>query len=204
MTPVNGKVLLDVPILHQFPEYPTGCESVAAVMALRYVGENTSVANFIDNHLPCSQNFYWQDGKFYGPDPNEYFLGNPRTSNSYGCMAAVIQKALKSYFGSDKRVINTTGESLDELCSTYIDNGLPVLVWASIGMIPITKGQGWELPDGTMFYWPSNEHCLLLVGYDENRFYFNDPYRGRVISYAKSVTRTRYAQMDMQSLVITR
>ncbi len=199
---VNGKVLISVPLLHQFPEYPTGCESVATVMALRYAGENTSVANFIDNYLECSQQFTWKDGKQYGPSPYEVFLGNPRTENSYGCMAPVIKKALIRYFGSEDRVTDTTGTTLSSLCKSYIDRGIPVIVWASIGMIPITDGARWTLPDGTEFAWPNNEHCLLLVGYDANKYYFNDPYRGTVVSYTRSVVEQRYEQLGMQALLI--
>ncbi len=171
-------------------------------MALRYAGEKTSVANFIDNHLACSQDFYWWEGKFYGPSPYEYFLGNPRTENSYGCMAPVIKKALIRYFGSDDRVIDTTGKSLSTLCDTYISNNIPVIVWASIGMLNITDGRSWILPDGTTFAWPSNEHCLLLVGYDANKYYFNDPYTGKVVSYARSIVENRYERLGMQSLVV--
>lgn len=201
-TAINGKVFIDAPILHQFPEYPTSCESVAAVMALHHAGESTSVANFIDNHLSCSQDFYWWEGKFYGPSPYEYFLGDPRSENSYGCMMPVIKKALISYFGSDKRVIDTTGQSFDALCKTYIDEGIPVIVWASIGMVKITDGPSWTLTDGTKYTWPSNEHCLLLVGYDANKYYFNDSYTGKTVGYAKSVTEKRYEQLGKQSLAI--
>lgn len=201
---MRGKAVLNVPTIHQFPEYPTGCESVAAVMALRYAGESTSVADFIDNHLPCSQEFYWYESKFYGPSPYEYFLGDPRSENSYGCMAPVIEKALISFLSSNERVVNTTGQTLDELCETYIDNDTPVIVWASINMVAIKDGREWILPDGSTYTWPSNEHCLLLVGYDADRYYFNDPYTGRVTSYARSIVEQRYEQLGKQSLVVTK
>lgn len=201
-TAVRGKVLIDVPTIHQYPEYPTGCESVATVMALRYAGETTSVANFIDNYLECSSNFYWSEGEFYGPSPYEYFLGDPRSENSYGCMAPVIKKALIRYFGSDDRVADTTGTALSALCKSYIDNGMPVIVWASIGMSQISDGRSWILPDGTIFAWPNNEHCLLLVGYDANKYYFNDPYTGKVVGYTRSVVEQRYERLGKQSLVI--
>lgn len=171
-------------------------------MALRYVGETISVANFIDNHLACSQKFYWWEGKFYGPSPYEYFLGNPRTENSYGCMAPVIKKALISYFGSADRVTDTTGTTLPDLCKKYLDQGSPVIVWASIGMSQISDGRSWILPDGTTFAWPNNEHCLLLVGYDASKYYFNDPYTGRVIGYTRSVVEQRYERLGKQSLVV--
>ncbi len=198
----NGKVLLSVEIIHQFPEYPTGCESVATVMALRYAGWDISVADFIDNYLPCSADFYWHDGKFYGPSPYEYFLGNPRTYNSYGCMASAIKKALTGLLKEKGKLIDATGESLASLCSAYIDRGYPVIVWVSINMLAIKDGRQWILPNGSTYIWPSNEHCMVLVGYDAHAYYFNDPYTGRVVAYSRKLADLRYAQMGKQALVI--
>lgn len=173
-------------------------------MALKYVGERIGIEDFIDNCLERSSKFYWQDGRYYGPSPYEYFLGNPRTENSYGCMAPVIKKALISYFGSSDRVVDTTGADLSSLCKTYVDEGIPVIVWASIGMVKITDGPSWILPDGSKYTCPSNEHSLLLVGYDANKYYFNDPYTGRVVNYSRSIVESRYERLGKQSLVVTK
>ncbi len=200
----SGTHILDVPLLSQWPEFPTGCESVSAIMALRYLGESLTVTRFIREFLPQSAHFYYEDGVRYGPSPYEYFLGTPTTDAAYGCMEPVIRKALTAYFGSDDRLEETTGTSLDELCRTYIDHDLPVLVWVTIAMIDTYPSSSWHLEDGTLFQWPANEHCMVLVGYDEYKYYFNDPYTGQVMSYARTLCETRYEQMGKQSLVITR
>lgn len=192
----------DVPLIAQFPEYPTGCESVSAVMALRYAGESITVARFINDYLPKSMHFYKEDDKTYGPDPYRVFVGDPRTTASYGCMAPVIEKALVAYFGDSDRVCNTTGSSLDELCHTYIDNGTPVLVWATIRMIAPVPTDSWYFEDGTPYTWLGNEHCMLLVGYDETHYYFHDPYDGELVKFTKALTESRYAAFGNQSLVI--
>jgi len=51
-------------------------------------------------------------------------------------------------------------------------------------------GPAWRLKEnGEVFTWISNEHCLLLVGYDEEKYYFNDPHNGNgVIGYPKKLT----------------
>ncbi len=196
------KLIKNVPLIHQFPEFPTGCESVSAVMALKYFGENISVTNFINDHLPQSRNFYYVNSKKYGPDPKEYFIGNPKTAASFGCMASVIERALNNYFGAKGRVANTTGTKLSTLCSVYIDNDVPVLVWATIGMLETNPQNTWYLENGTRFTWPGNEHCLLLVGYDKDNYYFNDPYSGKCVSYEKNLCEDRYAELGYQSVVI--
>lgn len=173
-------------------------------MALRYYGESISVEQFIDEHLPMSNEFKTVNGVSYGPNPYKHFVGHPSSKSAYGCMAPVIEKALVSYFGSDHRVKNTTGTSLSTLCSQYIDKGEPVLVWATIGMIETSQGPSWKLDDGSIYYWPLNEHCMVLIGYDDSRYYFADPYRGMVKSYARWLCESRYRDIGMQSIAITK
>lgn len=192
----------DVPILSQFPAYPTGCESVSTVMVLQSLGKDIDTETFVDTYLPKSATFYSDGGKRYGPSPYEHFIGDPRTSASYGCMAPVIKAAIVAYLGSDK-VTNTTGTDLSTLCDTYIRNGTPVLVWATINMLETNPKNSWYLADGTRFTWPGNEHCMVLVGYDDTHYYFNDPYAGKLVKYEKGLVEDRYAELGHQSLVVS-
>ena len=51
--------------------------------------------------------------------------------------------------------------------------------------------------------WLANEHCMVLVGYDEDAYYCNDPYNGNgVMRYARWVLEDRYAQMGYQAVAI--
>lgn len=200
----TGSHKINVPILAQKPEYPSGCESVSAVMALQYLGEPIRVYQFIDAHLSMNSRFYYKDGMYCGPSPYEYFIGHPTSEQSYGCMAPVIEKALVSYFGDESRVVNATGASLRELCARYIDNDLPVLVWVTIAMQETYTSAEWYLEDGTLFEWPANEHCMVLVGYDVNNYIFNDPYSGKTVKYRRSLSEDRYDALGQQAIVITR
>ena len=194
-------VFVDIPPLSQYPNYPTGCESVTAVMALHYAGVSISVEDFIANHLPCDDRFYEEDGLLYGPDPYAVFIGDPHRTNSYGCMAPVIERALRSCVGEGK-VVKTTGETLSSLCRNYVDKGVPVILWATMEMRPVGSGRMWFLPDGRQFTWPSGEHCLLLVGYNESEYFFNDPRHGAVVAYDTNSVEVAYASLGKQSLVI--
>ena len=54
---------------------------------------------------------------------------------------------------------------------------MPVVFWATLDFQPVPeKRDHWLLADGTDFAWKCNEHCLLLVGYDEENYWFNDPW----------------------------
>lgn len=198
----KANIIKGVPVLSQFPEFPTGCESVSTVAVLRFYGESITAAKFIDEYLPKSADFYYESGRRYGPSPYDFFIGNPRTAASYGCMAPVIEKALCDYFGGSERVKNTTGAELSGLCDEYIDNGIPVIMWATINMLETDPKNTWYLKDGTRFSWPGNEHCLVLTGYDADSYYFNDPYAGKTVKYKKQTVKDRYAELGRQSVVI--
>ena len=80
-TPAEEK-LIDVPAICQYPELPTGCESVAATMVLQYYEVDITAEEFASDWLACSENFYSSEGKRYGPDPHKVFVGNPFSKKS--------------------------------------------------------------------------------------------------------------------------
>ena len=168
--------VIDVPYLDQSVRYPTGCESVSAVMLLRYLGYEMSVDEFIEQYLD-RQEFELREGELYGPDPTKYFCGSPYDEESFGCYAPVITQALKKAIGEMYEVLDLTGTE---------------------------TGPQWKLKDsGEVFTWISNEHCMLLVGYDEEGYYFNDPYENNgVIRYPKEIVEDRYKAQHMQAVAV--
>lgn len=73
-------------------------------------------------------------------------------------------------------MVDESGKTAAELCR-YIDEGMPVVFWATLDFQPVPEQRDhWLLADGTDFAWKCNEHCLLLVGYDEDHYWFNDPW----------------------------
>lgn len=190
---------LNVPYIDQSVRYPTGCESVSTVMLLQYLGYDMTVDDFIRDALD-QRGFEEREGRLYGPDPNRYFCGSPYDENSFGCYAPVICKALKKVLDCSYEVVDETGTDMDTLIRTYIDHGMPVIFWACIDMREPIRGPEWKLFEtGETFTWISNEHCMLLVGYDEDGYYFNDPYENHgVIRYDKKTVEDRHrAQYGM-------
>ena len=190
---------ISVPYISQSPTFPTGCESVSAVMLLNYLGYDLSVEAFIEKHLK-QEAFEERKGVLYGPDPNKVFCGSPYDEEAFGCYAPVIADALEEILGKDYEVINETGTSMEELLKTYIDADMPVVFWACINMREPIIGPCWHLKDsGETFTWISNEHCMLLVGYDEENYYFNDPHEENgLIGYPRKTVEDRHqAQYSM-------
>ena len=200
-TPQKTVWISDVPFIDQRQKYPTGCESVSAVMACQYAGISITPDAFIDKYLPRAS-FTYKDGKRMGYHPNDCFMGNPYTQNGFCCYASCIEKAINKFLPSGYTMTNTTGSSVSSLCKNYIDKGIPVVFWATMYMVASGKGATWILKDsGETFQWLSSEHCLVLTGYNSQYYFFNDPLQGKV-KYKKFLVETRYKQMGSQSLVI--
>lgn len=196
--------LKGVPMIPQHPLYPTGCESAAAVMALQWAGEAVTMAEFVDEYLLKDRKFYYEDGVRHGPDPWEVFAGDPRTTSSYGCMSPVIRQAMIRVLGGTERVKDVSGSSMTDLCEQYVAQGVPVMVWVSINMLEVYPADSWVTPRGDTHVWLANEHTMLLVGYDEEYYYFNDPYKGCEVRYLRALSESRYEALGKQALAVIR
>ena len=187
---------VEVPYIDQSVRYPTGCESVSTVMLLHFLGIDLSVDDFIEKYLPREE-FETRDDEWFGPDPRKVFCGSPYDEESYGCYAPVIVKALNKIFQERQQpyeALDETGKTAKELARKYVELGMPVIFWACIEMREPITGPVWKLKEtGEEFVWISNEHCMLLVGEDEENYIFNDPYGNHgVISYEKELVENRH------------
>ena len=80
------------------------------------------------------------------------------------------------------------------------------MYWASIDLKPTIVGPEWKLfENGEIFTWISNEHCMLLVGYDEDKLYFNDPWHNHgTIGYDKELVVKRHKEQYQMAVGIKR
>ena len=198
--------LIQVPYFDQTGEGAfTGCESVSAVMLLHYLGYPVSIDEFVRSYLD-REDFEERDGVLYGPDPWKVFAGDPYDREAMGCYAPVIRNSLNRVLADRYEVIDETGKPLSYLIENYIDRDMPVILWATIDMKDIIIGPEWKLKDsGEPFVWRSNEHCMLLVGYDEDNYIFNDPWQNNgVLGYEKALLEDRYAKQYSQALGLVR
>ena len=194
-TPVgNYKIIQNVPFISQIGTYPTGCESVTTVMALQHAGVDMNIDTFIDTYL---------DKQAYPFNPNETFGGNPRQNTGFGCYAPVIKKALGKFLPEQEYKSKLLYHvSLEELCSEYIDNNIPVVLWATMEMKSPYVSRTW-IYNGTQINWVAPEHCLLLIGYDDNHYIFNDPLKYTGLTYySKEAVEVAYKGLYEQAIVI--
>lgn len=199
----NNSVILDVPYIYQRIKYPNGCESVSAVMALQYMGVEIDVDEFISKYLDMGTAPYFSNGEWYACNPAEQFPGDPRTSEGWGCYPEVIKKAVDKMELENLEAIVLKDVSVSTLCSEFTDNGIPVVFWGTIDMQKTYSHITWRV-EGTDDYhtWIMPFHCLLLVGYDEDYYYFNDPWQKKCAAYAKKDVQNAYCSMGREALVI--
>ncbi len=196
-TPVGQSKIIDAPHVYQNDpknKFPSGCESASAVMALQYMGYSVSMTDFVTNYLDKAPrtNFH----------PNIAFGGDPGQSD-YGCYAPVIKNAINKILAPTNYEAKELHDvPIATLCSEYIDNDIPVIFWATTDMDPWYYGATLYY-NGTSFKWIAPEHCLLLVGYDDNYYYFNDPQKiSAKTRYWKADVEAAYAGLLKQAVVI--
>lgn len=196
---------IDVPFRSQ-SDMPTGCELVSTTMLLNYYGFDIEPYSLIEDGYILTEKFEEKDGVLYGGDPNKKYIGDPRTSSGYGCYSGAIYDGLERLFEDEFfDVYDLNGLSMNDLCKLYIDFDQPVLIWVSIGMRDMyyDNKSVWTIKDtGKKFTWRANEHCVVLVGYDEDHYYIHDPLKKAYTAYERELVDKRYEEMGRQAITV--
>lgn len=186
---------------------PNGCESVSTVMALQYLGiTDIDAEKFVTQYLDMGPKPVVNG---IGPDPNEVFAGNPHSKTGWGCYAPVIIKALNKFidkYNGEAILVDDNHNTLEDLCA-YIDQGIPVIIWATVGMTKNFEPKRWTTINGTSVEYNNKLHCLLLVGYDDTHYYFNDPLQPSrdgytCVGYLREDVEYAYEKLNYQAIVV--
>ncbi|MBR2284869.1 MAG: C39 family peptidase [Ruminococcus sp.] len=168
-------VMLDVIEYDQHPDYPTGCESVALYMLLRYYGTSVTVEDIVEA-LPKGPLPYWSGGMMYGANPEREFVGDPRNDYSYGVFNKPLAQTAEKFRSG---AITTTGASTDDIIS-LLDRGIPVLAWYTTkpdrGIQYLVSWS--DYLTGETVNWPSGEHAIVVCGHDGTSLTYRDPNTG--------------------------
>ena len=208
----SNKKVIEVEHIDQRKDYPTGCESVSTIMCLHYFDINITVNEFVDNYLERGE-LYYKGNKLFAPHPDDKFIGSPYDDNSYGCYGHVIEKALNKLLIDKKlndnyEVRNLRNAPMETIIRDYIDNDIPVIFWATMGLRPTILTTKWFVPEtGEEYQWRGREHCLLLVGYDEEgeTYIFNDPLTEHAgIEYNKTLVEERHKEQFSMAVALVK
>lgn len=206
--PPEECLIEDVPFYTQHGLLPTGCELVSAKMVLEYyLKEEIPIDDIVDK-MKCQ---YPQDvnGKATAPHPEDAFIGSPYDLTSFGCFSPALVTMMNQFLPIGSNAVDTSGTSLQTLAETYLPQGTPVLIWATINMTNHHDYLGWYIqdkdgnPTDEWYDWQINEHCLVLIGYDSDYYYFNDPNAWQSQTrFGREIVEERFASMGMYSAVV--
>ncbi|MBQ9854215.1 MAG: C39 family peptidase [Bacilli bacterium] len=178
-----------VPKINQYSlGYPTGCESAALTVLLKYHGIKVDMKSVVKKlkkeKLPYSKN-----GKLYGGDPEIGFIGNPATNYSYGVYDKPIEDVANTFKSG---IINGRGMSFSKVLELVKENR-PVLVWTSGNLkVPYVSSTWIHEPTGKKIKWLSGEHALVVIGYTKNQVIVSDSLTGTVRYFNKKTFENRY------------
>ena len=202
------KYQIKISHLSQINVLPTGCEIVSTKTILDYYGKNPSYDELLSK-IPRQDLKVTKDGKLYGASPFEAFIGDPKKNSGFGCYPDVIEILIRNLNYPDLYTESTNNLPLDFIAKTYTTQDIPVLVWATIGMGDSALTDTWytensdHKPSKEKYKWRCNEHCLVLIGYDKQYYYFSDPLSyNSVKKYEKKIVEKRYKEVGSYSLLI--
>ncbi|WIY61963.1 C39 family peptidase [Bacillus arachidis] len=188
----------NVPFIKQLPELQRGCEVTSLAMLLQYKGvqvDKMQLASEV-NKVPFKEN------NLRG-NPHEGFVGNIYTKSEpgYGVYHQPIFKLAEKYV--PEKTINLTGREIEDIYKV-ISSGSPVWIIANTTFQPLAEDsfETWNTNEGDVkitYY----EHSVVVVGYDQNYVYMNDPLANNP---NKKVSRSEFEraweQMGKQAITI--
>lgn len=185
----ESTVLIEnVPRINQYSNYPTGCESVALTILLKYYGIDVTPDNIIDN-LKKGKLPYEEEGVLYGGNPNIEFIGSPYSESSYG----VFENPIGEVAGIYKSGVNVRSNVSFSEVLNLIKNNRPVVAWTSISLaIPYISKSWIYKPTMEKIDWKANEHAVVLIGYNDNSVIISDPASGTIKYQSRSIFESRY------------
>ena len=137
-----------------------------------------------------------------GANPFKYFVGHPTrglSTGSYGCFAAPIATALRN---SGVPCSDISGSSIDTVFN-YVKQGKPVVVWCKKNAGDLTQGVTWQYPNESgEFTELVGEHCAVLIGYDGEYVYLNDPSAGKNVKQPKGKFISNWKKLYSQAIII--
>lgn len=192
----NTYMINNFPTINQYPNYPTGCESVALTLLLKYYGVNLSPNDVIEN-LKKGDLPYLENGIMYGGNPEIEFVGTPLSANSYGVYEKPIAEVAIKY----KSDINIKNDFPFSEVLNLVKDKRPVMVWTSMNLsLPYISSSWIYKPTAEKISWKANEHAVVVIGYNDNQVIISDPIGGKIKYQSKSIFESRYNYYGKKAL----
>jgi uncharacterized protein YvpB len=172
--PKNKSAMLNVVVINQNPELKYGCEVTSLTMVLNYAGVKT---NKMELYRAVKKE---SDPLVRTPRGDILKWGNPEfgfvgdmTGRRSG--TTVFDEPLVTLINQKLpgRAVNLTNLPFERVLN-HVSNGYPVVVWTTLDYGLPKKWETWKHGNQVVRV-PLDLHAVVLVGYDENFVYLNDP-----------------------------
>ena len=164
---------IDVKNILQNPELPNGCEVVSLAIVLKHYGYNINPVELFKKFMPKTSSL--------NGDPWTTYIGDAR-DYGFGCLAPCVEKTGNDYLASvnsDKKIYDVSNMPISTY-EHYIDSGIPVIMWGLIDMNENKTIAAHFYNREKYTIWYSYSHCLVLIGYTNDKYIFCDPLYGIV------------------------
>ncbi len=172
---LENKIISNVNHIKQLPELKRGCEVTSLAMLLNYKGFNVDKMTLAKDIKKDTTPYREIDGKIYFGNPNNGFVGDiyDYSKKGLGVYHLPITALLSSYTKND--ALDLTGCEFEDLYY-FINKNSPiwVIINTKYDELPQSSFEIWNTPDGEVKITYA-EHSVLIVGYDDNYIYINDP-----------------------------
>ncbi|RSK29102.1 peptidase C39 [Bacillus sp. HMF5848] len=174
---IKAEVLLDAPVIPQYPELPRGCEVTSLAMLLNYAGVSVSKMVLAEEVAKDPTPYMKKDSSVHFGDPHTGFVGNmyDLSKPGYGVYYEPILQLANKYLPN---VVNLTNKSYADI-QLYVSNDYPVWVVTNTTYkeLPAQAFETWQTPSGPINI-TYKMHAVLITGYNEDYIIFNDPLTG--------------------------
>ena|GEM_PF-2226455 len=179
--------LLRVAGQDQWPQLPNGCEVTSLSMLLGAVGHPTSKLELAARMPRDPTPRVKKNGVIVSwGNPNVGFVGNVYVFvDGFGIYHGPITRLLDKVLPG--QAVDLTGKPFDAALSA-VASGRPVVLWTTSTFSPDVPFITWQSPEGPV-HTTLDEHAVLLVGYDKEDLFVNNPENGE---RAEAVPRARF------------
>jgi uncharacterized protein YvpB len=195
--------MLTAPIISQNPELSNGCEVTTLAMMLQYYGLKKSKLDLLQEMKYDKTPVKMDSNKkiIYWGNPNLGFVGDITGRDmGFGIYHTALIDLLKKYIPT---AVDLTGKSFEAL-EDQIAEGIPVEVWTTITYQDTVEWSIWDTSIGPIRTTLS-EHAVLLVGYDKDNVYVNDPLSGlSQVKINKALFIRTWEMMEKQAISYTK
>ncbi|MCU4931514.1 C39 family peptidase [Bacillus cereus] len=189
-------ILSNVPLIRQLPELDRGCEVTSLAMMLQYAGVSVDKMTLANEIKKVD---FIDDG--VRGNPNEGFVGNIYTfsESGYAVYHGPLFQLAEKYLPN--KAVDLTGKNIEEIYKS-VKAGQPVVIITNATFVPLDEDEftTWETNSGDVSI-TYNEHCVVLIGYDQESVYIRDPLEDSLdVKVPRETFEQAWVQMGSQAI----